>query len=140
MSDTQDKVKRKKEPLTRFKLVAMLHAGSTVSHPHHREAPLNTTLSLVNPEAALLLRILQAADPVARKVLSFPPLPFYEGKAPQALPVEGALSPNNCSAGRPSGEWMSARRDREVGMQCEQGWPRTILLRMSEAMGRRGRL
>ena len=38
----------RKSALTRLKLAAMLHPGSTVSHPHHREAHTKTTLSFQN--------------------------------------------------------------------------------------------
>ena len=81
--------------------------GIAMSLCNRREAPIKTTLSFQNLEAALPLGILQAADPVAREVLFIP-----------ELATIGSI---------PGANGRSHVRNREMWMRCETCWPRTIL-------------
>jgi hypothetical protein len=109
----------RKSAYMRHRLAAKLHPGSTVSHPHHRAAPIKTTLSFQNLEAALPAGI-PAGEPIQQPVRSANPgigLHWFNSGGLWTVRMEGsrivfpALEKRSC----------------EVWMQCEPYCPRIIL-------------
>ena len=101
---------------TRLTLGAMLHPGSTVSHPHHGAARTKTTLSFQNLEAALPPGIPAGRRSNSRSSVRYMP----------ELATIGSI---------PAANGRCAWRDREVWMQSEPCCPRIILSYIRAACG-----